>query len=270
MTIRAVTAAECEDLHEHGWVRLDGLVSSEVAAELLGRARQLIAARVSVLPQASGGVVPVMSPSQDDERFGALARGPEIGRVAGRLLGWRGAIRLWADALVPVEPHTELPPGGDRWHQDAGKLPLDMAAVSLWIALNEIEPEQGQLRFRDRSHRLGLLGASGALEGWPALEACPVASPGRMAPGDATAHLSTTVLAAGANRTARAMWPYSLKYFPDGARYTGLPAVVTDPLGLVAGQSIDPPQLPLVFGGHPDRGSNRFVMHAPVTDNAIL
>ena len=258
--VRSVTAEEIDALNARGWTRLDRFVDPGACRALLIRARELLGPENPDPPVSFSGTPTLLYPAGEDPLFEAFACGPSMGEAAAQLLGWNGAVRLWADALVPVAGHTELPDDGNRWHQDARKLPLDTVAVGFWIALERIDPEQGQLRFRDGSHRLGPLGAlgpGGIADGWPGLSACPVTLPGPMEPGDATAHLSLVALAAEANRTDRTLWPYSLKYFPDGACYTGLPAARASALGLVASEKVDHPAFPVVWSGPLSREAAR-------------
>jgi hypothetical protein len=248
--IRAITATEVDELHQRGWVKLPALLCAERAAELLAQAKHLARSKERRDARMSAAAAPdtILYPSDSDTLFAALAHDTNLGEAARVLLGYNGGMRLWGDALGVVAPRTELPAAARHWHQDAGKLPLDRASISLWIALDEITPDQGPLRFREGSHRLGPLGTldgDASTAAWVRLSACPVSPAGRLMPGDATAHLSLTVLAALDNESERTVWPYSLKYFPDGSRFTGLPAARTAGLGLEPGTVIKHERFPI-------------------------
>ena len=247
MSARAVTAAEADSLHERGWVRLPGLIDAATTAALLGRAQELRERAPTAAPPPGT----LLFPSEHDALFREFACDAALGRVAASLLAFDGGMRLWGDAVAVVDGGTRLPPAASHWHQDAGKLPLDRAAVGLWIALDEITTDQGPLRFREGSHLLGPLGAlesEAAIHAWPRLARCPVSGARELAPGDATAHLSLTVLAAGDNRSSRTLWPYSLKYFPDGTRYTGMGVSRTAGMDLETFSELGDPAFPIAAG----------------------
>ena len=50
---------------------------------------------------------------------------------------------------------------GSRYHQDASEQGSDrVGEVQFWLALSEVTPEMGPMRFVDRSHREGPLGSA--------------------------------------------------------------------------------------------------------------
>lgn len=76
---------------------------------------------------------------------------PRLGRLACRAIG--------VDELVLFHDHLlHKPPGGEdmAWHQDFSYLPLDRPdGVTLWIALDEIDEDNGCLYYLFGSERLG-------------------------------------------------------------------------------------------------------------------
>ncbi len=85
--------------------------------------------------------------------------------LAGQLMG-EDQVRL-VDDVALVKPARRS--GGDptNWHQDAPNFPFDRRGfLTLWIAVEDIELDQGPLTLLPGSHRLGLLGSvDGAGEG---------------------------------------------------------------------------------------------------------
>jgi ectoine hydroxylase-related dioxygenase (phytanoyl-CoA dioxygenase family) len=84
--------------------------------------------------------------------FAALLRRPAIAEVARALVGTE-RVQLIFD-YVSAKP----PRGGPLvpWHQDAPYLPIDRPRfVSCWLALDDVGPDSGPLRFVPGSHREG-------------------------------------------------------------------------------------------------------------------
>src|ERR1700730_264171 len=78
--------------------------------------------------------------------------------LAGQLMS-EEQVRL-VDDVALVKPARQN--GGDptNWHQDAPNFPFDRRGfLTIWIAIEDIELEQGPLTLLPGSHRLGLLGA---------------------------------------------------------------------------------------------------------------
>ena len=238
--IRTVTDAEVAHYRDHGWVKLDGLVSPDLAARMLERAKALMG------PDATGGapradVDPATMLWQDrhdvieeDACFASVGLSARMGENAQRLLRRNVGILLQTN-LLAVKIGTKQsadspgsPPTG--FHQDGPSLPLDRAGrIAFWIALDSITPEMGPMRFVDRSHRLGSLGnivrdgdmQADLFEMYPELGQMRLTEPGRFRPGDATAHTMYTVHDALANETDRPRWAFIINYLSSDTLYNG-------------------------------------------------
>jgi hypothetical protein len=232
--IRAVTDPEVAHLRDHGWAKLDQLISPELAARLLERAKAFMGPDgLRHVPRP--GVDRPQAPWQDrhnvveeDECFASVGLSPQMGANAQRLLRRKVGMLMGANMLavkIGTKQDSSLPGAQPTpWHQDAPDQPIDRNGyIGLWIALDHVTPDMGGVRFVDRSHQLGLLGRTGTdLYGvYPELEEMTATEPMEMKPGDATAHSMYTVHSAGLNRSACPRWALLVSYIPEDALYTG-------------------------------------------------
>jgi hypothetical protein len=221
--VREVTGEEVAFYQEHGWVKLDALVTRELAAELLRvgedwHQRQHKSTRDwnSLALQA------------DAEPFRSFMFSERMGRNAQRLvhrerLGNDGAsLRYRNDHFVARPPG----PGGTPYHQDSTEHGSDRAGeLQFWLALGEVTPEMGAMRFVTGSHREGPLGAvlNGSpdlLEQYPRLtHVYELSPPFHYRPGDATVHHGYTVHGAPPNTSQRPRLSYIFSYTPADTRW---------------------------------------------------
>jgi hypothetical protein len=249
--VRDITDEEVAFYEEHGWVKLDGLIPRDLAAKLLGAARQLMEraegeapGERNTLPFRFGPISATQQVKRTAqwaarwydlptgahffqahliraEPFARLAFSKAMGRAAQRLINRR---RLTADPIaVRYRDDTLIckasvgPGAGDitPYHQDQPSMGLDrVGSAMFWIALDEVTPEQGAMRFLDRSHRGGLLGPEeGLIERYPRLlEAYELSPPFHYQPGDATVHHQLTVHGAPENATTTPRWSFLCCY----------------------------------------------------------
>jgi hypothetical protein len=258
LSCRAVTADEVAFYKEHGWVKLDGLISAEAAEELRTRMARMMERATERFPDRA--LYKVLSfPSREDDAIAALLYSQEMGSVASALIG-RGrpgvqSVRLWSEnALVKApaaEQGTKTP-----WHQDQPYTPFDrQGGLTIWIALNDVPPERGSMRFYSGSHKLGCIGrheldvdGADALDEYPWIaDEFPLSPPLHLHPGDATVHDRTLLHAAPENSTEEPRWAYTASFFPAETRYTGAPHKQTEGLGLQVDKPFDHPNFPLVY-----------------------
>jgi hypothetical protein len=270
---RSLSATEIADYLRDGWVKVDELIAPAAAAVLLERVKGVVSKR-SVPQLATGGsaslevnaLSPIFavcdSPSDDDPVLRAFSRSPALGRAACDLIDARyrefggscQSVRLFEDQVLAKQPTRA---GGDRtpWHQDSNLQPFDrFGALVIWIALVDIPPERGSLRFLSGSHRVPPLGrvfhrddGEDLLDEYPALlERFPLSPALHLAAGDATIHDYCTVHAAGQNTTDDVRWSYLAEFFPASALYTGMPSRQTRDLGLVVNEPLSHSRFPVV------------------------
>lgn len=150
---------------------------------------------------------------------------PRLGKLAADLIGAEG-VRVYHNQTFFKEPGG----GPTPWHQDHHYWDIDTPhMVTLWIALVDITPEMGALRFATGSHRYPFLDDQGitetAMEDFDrfiAAEGLPVVTRSMRA-GDATAHHGWMLHSAQGNSSDRTREVAAVSYYPDGARLMPAP-----------------------------------------------
>jgi hypothetical protein len=254
---RKVTDAEVTSFREQGWARLNSLISEETANSLRERIQDKMgdAADIAAHPagekrgngyETSWRTFAPLAVEQNtgkvaDEVFYNLCHSSGVGAAAEALMGT--PMRYWVDEALVKMPVGVNGSGETRWHTDVGSLdnsPFNPARqLQVWIALTEITPELGALRFvspQDATEEVvKILKNKGASENWRAeeshyvedsykeLDALGVLSPAEtMKAGDATVHSGATWHSAPPNRTDRIRWVYVLSLFPADTRFSGM------------------------------------------------
>jgi hypothetical protein len=259
--IREVTGDEVAFYQENGWACLRGLLSQPLVDELLRRAREKMGADARsplsdnrgliMSPQLQAIWQNWQNPALEDPYFAGLSMSTPMGRIASRMMGDR-PVRFWSDTILVKLPAAE---GGAKtpWHQDFPYHAMDRAGIlNIWVALVDVPPEMGALRFLSGSHRLGPMGrvvhrtdGLDLLDLYPTLaEELPMSEPLHLAPGDATVHSLMTVHYAPENVTDKLRWAYLSSLFPADTLFTGAQQRRTDGLGLTVNQPFDHPLFP--------------------------
>jgi hypothetical protein len=192
------------------------------------------------------------------EPFRSVCLASAMGENAQRLMGRDVAVRLDVDGvLLKVPLGSDLGSQATDWHQDWPNQSHDrVGGMSFWIALNEVPPERGSLRFLTGSHREGPLGRTlrggvDLVEQYPSLpNRYRTLGPLHYRPGDASVHNGLVVHSAPPNRTDKPRWAYAMSCFPADALYTGAAFSNTDGLGLKVGAPLDHPRFPVLFDPH--------------------
>jgi ectoine hydroxylase-related dioxygenase (phytanoyl-CoA dioxygenase family) len=244
-SVREVTDEEVGQYHEQGWVMLRSLIPPDVARLLLeSAAAQVEAARAGSAmalerrePPFSREVAEEVNRMHTvvlrdaDDPFHALVLSPRAGLAAqrlsnqARLTGVPGAMR-YHTGFVGRKPAGA---GGTLYHQDSTEEGPDRAgALMFWLALDEVTPEMGAMRFVTGAHREGPLGmvmheasnGKDLLEQLPKLtELYELSPPFHYQPGDATVHAGYAIHGAPPNSTERDRWAYIFGYIPAETRY---------------------------------------------------
>ena len=268
--MREVTDDEVTHYRQNGWAKLDQLISPALAEELLARAKQRMGPDGDANVLRAGKDL-IGHPSwhdyhdiaDEDDLFAAVGYGAQMGRNARRLMQREVGVRSYANMLAvklgKLQKQEPVEYGETYYHQDFPTLAMDRTGfIGFWIALDEVTPDMGALRFHTGSHLLGNLGrwfddGKDIFDVYPELnEQYPVASELHYRPGDATVHHGCTVHGAPANTTHRPRWAFVINYFPADTRFTG--ALVqgdehirdADRYGLVVGEPFDHPAFRLV------------------------
>ncbi|HVX21004.1 MAG TPA: phytanoyl-CoA dioxygenase family protein [Acidimicrobiales bacterium] len=270
--MREVTEDEGAFFRQHGWVKLDGLLPASVAGAMLD------AVRDTMLGAEGGPLASLVDLPEDpaerifdfdqwrDWHFPARDHGVEplrsvvfsrqIGLNTRRLLGREVGVNYHADLLAVKMPQGHEASGETTWHQDWINFPFDRVGfLTFWIALDEVTPAQGSMRFLSGSHHDGPLGrrnfgdAAHVVAYYPdLLDRYELSPPLHLAPGDATVHTGLVVHSAPPNTTDRPRWSLVTSYHPADTCYTGAPHhIFHESLGLEVGQPIRHPQFPTIY-----------------------
>ena len=196
------------------------------------------------------------------EVYRDLVMTPRFGRWASQVLGAR-RVRVLEDNALSKDPHTG---GALKWHQDYSYWPLAQpAAVTLWIALDDVTIENGAMLMANGSHLRGEklpavfgTGASYFRERRPktveqivdpkslGMEIEPVT----LQAGEASLHHSLTWHASGANDTSNPRRAAVCRYVADGTIWLGERRYEynysSEQCGLAVGDPISGEYFPLV------------------------
>jgi ectoine hydroxylase-related dioxygenase (phytanoyl-CoA dioxygenase family) len=259
--VREVTPDEVRGFAEQGWVLLRGLISHDAAAELRAHGQSLMGesgdqhmAREGLDAAGLESFANYYRPDWDDEVLRKMAVHEQMGRNAAALLQTDNGIRLFSSLLAPKLPkdmETTNPGKGEtEIHQD-GVRPFRSRTLAFWLALNEVSPEMGSVRFLNGSHRFG--GMTAPLDRWRSLDQCQWSDPLHLMPGDATVHCNDVIHRAPENASATTRWAYILAYFVANDTFIGTPTMHTDKLfqagDLKIGEPLDHPYFPVVYAG---------------------
>jgi Phytanoyl-CoA dioxygenase (PhyH) len=271
---RALTDSEVAFYQENGWVFLPRLVSPGVAGEMLRHLKQVMGMPDDQTGKSdepafdrgravgrsfhgkNHGFSDYNFAAEEDPYLASVTYSREAGRNAQRLMGRPCPVRLWRDSVAVKYPHSAQTASGQvNWHQDANEYPLDRnGSMIFWLALADMVPEMGTMRFLSRSQTIGGIGFNYynvddpdyVFKQYPLLRRCPVSEPLSYQAGDATVHSGLTLHYSGLNRTDRPRWAYQRGYIPGDALYTGEDFKITRDLGLTVGEPLDHPKFPVV------------------------
>lgn len=226
MHIREVTCEEIDTYRRDGWVKLPGLVDRETIAQLRAQSEEILDAREAgqvwdkVLDTrgflARDGIEPFRSLAYDHTLAGNARKLLERERLTGKPT----PVRYLNDAIIRKRP-SDLP---TLAHEDHGGHGLDrVASLAVWIALDEIVPGMGGMRFLTGSHRSGPHGhmsLTDILDEYPGLTHLYSWSEQQTyQPGDATVHHSCTIHEAQGNVSDRTRWAMIVVYASQDALF---------------------------------------------------
>lgn len=187
--------------------------------------------------------------------FDLRLRFPEVMDLVARLAGVARAlvgedVRVFWDKTF-VKPPAHLGTRDSVWHQDFPYNPIDRRGMlTVWLAVEDVSPESGALRFVPRSHRLGPLGRVDLVSNnWTVeellrpddLEVVGAPVTVALSAGEATVHDALTLHGAGPNQSDRPRRAWTAVFLPASTRYTGgpHPQEGIDALGLVPFEPFD-------------------------------
>jgi ectoine hydroxylase-related dioxygenase (phytanoyl-CoA dioxygenase family) len=190
-----------------------------------------------------------------------------------RLSGVDFPVRFHSDHVWRKGPGSAATP----WHQDSTSQGADrVGEFNMWVALDEVTPEMGSIRFLTGSHVEGPLGAvtpnlgedgrpdaarsadvatdfgsrDFLQEHYPRLwELYELSAPLHYRPGDATVHKGLMLHGAPANATDRDRWSYIVQYTPADTRYIGGSTTEDEARIAELALPVDPERNPIVYPG---------------------
>ena len=204
----------CADFHRDGYVALRGFLSREEFDELLENMKRFKSTGVQEMPREHVFYEDVDRPEtlkqlqrlhEYDDYFSGLFLDSKFERLAEQLL--EGSV------VGKNMQYFNKPPGIGQptpAHQDGFYFMLDPGeAVTMWLALEDVDEENGCIRYVPGSHRDGMrphnrtetLGFSQGISNYSISDESPeVAFPA--APGDLLVHHALTIHRADGNRSA--------------------------------------------------------------------
>jgi Phytanoyl-CoA dioxygenase (PhyH) len=233
LDVREIKAEEAAFFYQHGWTKLGGLISRESAQALRGEAESILKRARQASPTGTGRLADCwfswtnsvfearqMNPSGP---FAALALSKAMAGIASALINGRRP----ADKNLPIRSvggNLFCKTGGTSsvdkevpFHQDAPSFNVGKPGwVTIWVALDELTPAQGSMRFLDGSHSVGSFGnhrSGPPLRRHPEIvQEYELSPPLHYNAGDATAHDGFTLHGSPANTTDRDRWGYACLY----------------------------------------------------------
>ncbi len=206
-------------------------------------------------------IVKIDNSHWSDSVLAKLALNPTIGAIAAKLAGVSG-IRLWHDQLLHKPPQTDTQAGAVGWHQDwyywQCAEPAEM--LTAWIALVDVDEQNGCVEFVPESHKWGLQDGSDFFaqdleklqksieksSGKP-FETVPAILPA----GSVSFHHCLTIHGSRPNLSNSPRLSLVLHLLPDGTRYqAGTPADAHNSVRLLSGQDGDAfagPYFPMLY-----------------------
>lgn len=237
-----VTEQQVSDLHERGWARLPGLLSTEITERL----RELIVTQPRRPLDAIGkSFRKIKDSSQDDgvqfldhesdplhnfNHEGMAWRMPYFMSVATSRRVASAAVKVMRrEQAVFVQDISFFKPGPGtptNMHQDYASWPFDRKGqINVWIALVDMGADMGPLQYIEGSHHAGPLGLAGKLDvraTYPELSGRPVGGGQALRAGDAQVHWDLTVHGAPENSTNRVREAYVLRFARTDTIYNGI------------------------------------------------
>ena len=177
----------------------------------------------------------------------------KLADIARRLTGGKH-VRLWHDqALVKVPGDNNPSP----WHQDFPYWPMnEEGAFSCWMALDDVDENNGCMAFIPGSHKIGCLEPIKFTDpqdifGSDRARHLKNVQPAimRMKAGSCTLHHGLTFHYAFPNKSSKPRRAMVVIYMPDGVTYQAKPHPCTDGLGLQNGDPLQGELFPILAVG---------------------
>ncbi|MCD9021058.1 phytanoyl-CoA dioxygenase family protein [Cohnella silvisoli] len=244
---------------ENGFVQINDVLSPGELEELRGYLDETMGNKGgnSLQTDTSGGnYFKVLNQRVNTWRdHGGMAKfvlGDRFADLGKQLTGFDG-VRLFHDHALLKMPGDSKP---TPWHQDKPYWPMNdetkaLNAFSIWIALDDVDENNGCMKFVPKSQKIKNLKAVDLVtpedifsqKGAEELDRNTAAIV-RMKAGSCTFHDGMTFHYAHANITDKPRRALAIIFFEDGTLYSGEAHVATDGQGLQKGDRIEGPLFP--------------------------
>lgn len=247
---------------ENGFVQIDNVLSQKELAELRESLDEIMnnpmGERSTQTSGKGGGYYNVLNQRVNTWRdHGGMAKyslHTRLANLARKLSGSKG-IRLFHDHALLKMPDEDSKP--TPWHQDYPYWPMNedgQPALSIWIALDDVDENNGCMMFIPKSQKLKNLKHVDLVEPHDIFEDVEEnveiqknkAVICRMKAGSCTFHNGSTFHYAHANHTDKPRRALAIIYMPDGTTYNGKPHACTDDQNFEAGDPIKGGLFPLL------------------------
>ncbi|SDS33336.1 Ectoine hydroxylase-related dioxygenase, phytanoyl-CoA dioxygenase (PhyH) family [Paenibacillaceae bacterium GAS479] len=258
-----ITDEQVSFYRENGFVKVENMLTDEELEQLreyLEEAMQEDSGRSVKTDKNGGAYYRVLNQKvntwRDHGGMGKFSFHEKFAKAALDLTG-SNEIRFFHDHGLWKMPGDSKP---TPWHQDTPYWPVNEAErgmLSIWIALDDVNEQNGCMAFVPKSHKLGKLTGISFLEpqnifdyveGGQLDDQKPVVVP--LKAGSCTFHNGLTFHYAHANTTDRPRRALAIIYMPDGITYNGKGHIVTEGSNLEKDQPLKGPLFPLLVKRH--------------------
>jgi ectoine hydroxylase-related dioxygenase (phytanoyl-CoA dioxygenase family) len=253
---------QIKQFHEDGYLRGGQVVSDEEVDVLRSEIIRVIAGcggpgKQPVLLHNMGGaeaqIWQIVNIWEVSEPFFALIHNPTIVQEMAQLTRAK-SLRIWHDQIQYKPPATG---GVNMWHQDAPLWPIlaPMTEVTAWVALDDVDVENGCMSMVPGSHTWGnhmdmlaqlesFAAMPQSFEGHPIeVRTCPVRK------GEVHYHHALTWHGSGSNKSGRPRRAIALHFMTDATRFVASGEHVMKPFVHVPdGEVMSGEHFPLVYG----------------------
>lgn len=250
-----ITTEHIEFYRDNGFVQIDDVLSFDELAELRGALDEVLAVPAKQSIQTSDTqdlyyrvLNQRVNTWRDHGIMGKYVLHSRFAQLAKDLSGAAG-IRLFHDHALLKMPGDSKP---TPWHQDLPYWPVQpvegpvwSGPLSIWIALDDVDENNGCMMFVPTSHTIGKLTGIDLVHPQDIFEYAKETDAAkkqpvivRMKAGSCTFHNGLTFHYAHANTTSRPRRVLAIIYMPDGTVFTGSRHVVTDPAVLTPGEPL--------------------------------
>jgi ectoine hydroxylase-related dioxygenase (phytanoyl-CoA dioxygenase family) len=223
---------------ENGFVRVRGIISEAEADTFREAALDFAQRNHKPMRNIFDQHVNVWT---QDERMRELTFHPAIAQAAQVLSGQ--SLRLWHDQILIKQPHNNA---ATEFHQDQPYWPHSDSPnpISCWVALCDVPVERGCMTFLPGSHIRTDLESQNLGDASSLFSLAPDLQWGErvtvpLRKGDCTFHHGRCAHMATPNMTDEPRVAHVVIFMNEDTRYKARPHIVTDPLGLAAGQVIE-------------------------------